>query len=159
MLTPSQRNTLIQQINDLPAQLAELVSPLDTVQLTTPFLAGEWTVAQNVHHLADSHMNSYIRCKLIACEDHPTLRPYNQDDWAALPDAQAADISSSLTLLNSLHARWVAFFRRLADQDWVRTGFHPENGVVTLETQLQAYAAHGLGHLEQIRHTLAAQSA
>ena len=83
---------------------------------------------QNVHHLADSHMNSYIRCKLMATEDHPTLKPYDQDLWAAFPDAQKADISGSMAILKSLHERWVEFFESLPVEAWSRTGFHPSVG-------------------------------
>lgn len=153
----SSRLTQIEQIRQLPTQLAALVDGLTPVQLTTAYILGEWTVAQNVHHLADSHMNSYIRCKLIATENNPTLKPYDQDDWAAFPDAGDGDISTSLALLHSLHARWAVFFTRLNDDAWARTGFHPENGTVTLESQLDTYAAHGLGHIDQITRTLAAQ--
>ena len=158
MLTDTERHALIDQIQQLPQQLADLVMPLTADQLTTPYLAGEWTIAQNVHHLADSHMNSYIRCKLIVTEDRPLLKPYDQEEWARLPDAADADISVSLTLLGSLHARWTQFWEQLPDAAWERTGIHPEIGVVTLEEQLQYYAAHGKAHLDQIERTLAAQS-
>jgi hypothetical protein len=102
-------------------------------------------------------MNSYIRCKLIATEEHPPLKPYDQDRWANFADAGAADISSSLALLQSLHARWVIFWETLPDDAWTRTGHHPEAGTVTLERQLAGYAAHGEAHIEQITRTLAAQ--
>ncbi|MCB0083143.1 MAG: DinB family protein, partial [Caldilineaceae bacterium] len=116
-----------------------------------------WTVAQNVHHLVDSHMNSYIRCKLIATEENPTLKPYDQDQWAEFVDAQAADVSGSLVMLAQLHRRWVCFWETLPDEAWSRTGFHPENGTVTLDTQLISYAEHGEAHIDQITRTLAAQ--
>lgn len=158
---PSQtdRQALIDTIRALPERLAALVGGLSDAQLTTHFLAGEWTVAQNVHHLADSHMNSYVRCKLIATEDHPTLKPYDQDRWATFPDAQSADLSTSLALLQALHARWVAFWNSLPADAWARTGLHPENGAVSLDDQLALHAAHGEGHLDQIRRTLAAEQA
>jgi hypothetical protein len=156
MLTPAERRELIAQIRTLPEQVAALIAPLTPAQLGTPFLEGEWTVAQNVHHLADSHMNSYIRCKLIATEDNPTLKPYDQDRWAALPDASAVDVSESMVLLTALHARWVRFWETLPDDAWGRTGYHPEAGTVTLDSQLRGYAAHGRAHLDQIQKTLAA---
>jgi DinB superfamily len=106
MLSPPQRQHLIEKFRALPAQVAQLTAGLTAEQFTTPYLDGEWTVAQNVHHLPDSHMNSYVRCKLIATEDNPPLKPYDQDLWAAFPDAQAADISGSLALLGNLHTRW-----------------------------------------------------
>lgn len=156
-MTPQERLKLIDKIRHLPAHVEELVIGLSVPELTTHFIAHEWTVAQNVHHLADSHMNSYIRCKLILTEENPTLKPYDQDAWAALPDAQSADLATSLTLLKQLHTRWVTFWETLPEDAWRRTGFHPENGTVTLEDQLRSYAAHGEGHIDQIMRTLAAQ--
>ncbi len=156
-MTAQERQWFIDKIQQLPAQIEALVDGLSAQQLTTHFLPGEWTVAQNVHHLADSHMNSYIRCKLILTEDQPTLKPYAQDDWAALPDAQGAEIGPSLSLLKQLHTRWVIFWQQLPADAWSRTGFHPANGTVTLDDQLRGYAAHGEAHLDQITRTLAAQ--
>lgn len=93
-MTAQERSTLINKIRQLPQQIAALVDGLSAAQLTTPYLAGEWTVAQNVHHLADSHMNSYIRCKLIATEEQPPLKPYDQDLWANFVDASAGPMSA-----------------------------------------------------------------
>jgi hypothetical protein len=148
---------LIEKIQRLPEQVAELVIGLSDEQMTTHFIEGEWTVAQNVHHLCDSHMNSYIRCKLMLTEENPTLRPYDQDVWAALPDASGADVAASLELLRGLHGRWTTFWQNLAEEDWERPGFHPADGPVTLAAQLRLYAEHGEGHLRQIGNTLAAQ--
>lgn len=156
-LSARERQQLIGKIRQLPAQVEALVSGLTPAQLTTHFLSNEWTVAQNVHHLADSHMNSYIRCKLIATEEHPTLKPYDQDAWALFTDSQQADLTDSLALLKHLHARWVSFWSALPEAAWLRTGFHPQGGTVTLDDQLRLYAAHGEGHLEQMTRTLAAQ--
>lgn len=157
-MTTQERQVLIDKIRRLPAQIADLVNGLSAPQLTTHFLAHEWTVAQNVHHLVDSHMNSYIRCKLILTEENPPLKPYDQDAWANLPDAQTADLSASLTLLTQLHTRWVIFWENLPDTAWNRAGFHPENGPMTLDDILRSYAAHGEAHIEQITRTLAAES-
>ena len=158
MLTPAERQPLVDAFRALPEQVAALTSGLTAAQLTTPFLAGEWTVAQNVHHLADSHMNSYVRCKLMATEDRPALKPYDQDRWAEFADAASADLGTSLALLAALHARWVSFWETLPEAAWARTGLHPEAGEVSLEDQLRLYAAHGAGHLDQITRTLAAQA-
>lgn len=157
MPTPQERRPLIDAIRQLPAQLEALVAPLAPDDLITPFLAGEWSVAQNVHHLADSHMNSFIRLKLILSEDHPTLKPYDQDQWAAMPDSTHAGIEDSLSLLRGLHRRWAALFESLDEAAWRRTGLHPDNGPLSAEDLLRAYAAHGQGHLEQISRTLAAR--
>lgn len=150
------RDLLIDKIRRLPQQIAQLIGGLTDEQLTDHPLAGEWSVAQNVHHLADSHMNSYIRCKLIATEDHPPLKPYDQDRWAALADASGPDVMISLQLLTALHSRWVVFWESLPESAWARTGFHPENGDVSLDDQLRLYAAHGEAHIDQITRTLAA---
>jgi len=159
MLTPPQRHHLIEKFRALPDQVAQLIAGLTAEQLTMPYLDGEWTVAQNVHHLLDSHMNSYIRCKLIATEGNPPLKPYDQDLWAAFPDAQAADISGSLALLRNLHARWIVFWEQLPDEAWRRTGVHQSDGVVSLEDMLRLYVvAHGEAHIDQITRLLAARA-
>ncbi|MCB9137864.1 MAG: DinB family protein [Caldilineaceae bacterium] len=90
------RQANIEAIEALPGQVAALTAGLTAEQLTTPYDKGEWTIAQNVHHLCDSHMNSYIRCKLIATEERPPLKPYDQDVWARFPDAEGADLAASL---------------------------------------------------------------
>lgn len=152
----TQRRIWIEKIRVLPEQMAALTAGLTPEQLTAPYLVGEWSVAQNVHHVADSHTNSYIRVKLILAEEHPTLRPYDQEVWATTPEANLPDLSASLTLLRGLHARWVTLFEELDAAQWARTGFHPDSGVVSVEEILCSYAAHGEAHLDQIRRTLAA---
>jgi hypothetical protein len=159
MLSDEQRHEMIDNIRMLPAQLEALVRNLDEKQLTTHFLPNEWTVAQNVHHLADSHMNSFIRLKLILTEDNPTLKPYDQDEWAKQPDANNPFIQDSLTLLKGLHARWVTLFESLTPAQRERIGFHPESGEITPDDLLRIYAAHGEGHLDQIKRTLRTGSA
>jgi hypothetical protein len=155
--TPAaERAALIAAVAALPAQLEALVAGLTPAELTTPFLAGEWTVAQNVHHLADSHANAYIRCRLIVTEENPPLRPYKQNAWADLPDASSAEVELSLALLRALHARWVRFWEQLPDDAWPREGAHPEYGQMSLDRLLRTYAGHGEAHLDQIRRTLAA---
>lgn len=156
MASQGEREELIAKIRALPTEVAKLVDGLSPAQLTARPLAGEWSVAQNVHHLVDSHLNSYVRCKLIMTEEHPTLKPYDQDRWAALPDASQADIADSLAMLGHLHARWVIFWESLEERDWSRTALHPDSGVVSLDDQLRLYAEHGEGHLDQITRTLAA---
>jgi hypothetical protein len=154
---PLLRREMIAKIRQFPAQLEAVVCNLSIEQLTTHYLPDEWTVAQNVHHLADSHMNSFIRLKLILTEDRPTLKPYDQDAWAVTVDSNNPAIETSLQLLKGLHARWVALFESLGEDDWMRAGLHPEIGEVTPEDLLRIYAGHGEGHIDQIQRTLAAQ--
>lgn len=149
-------HTMIERLRTFPIALHTAVAHLDAATLVATPLAGEWSIAQNVHHLADSHLNCYIRCKLIASETEPPLKPYDQDRWAAMPDASAADLSTSLAILAGLHARWAAFYADLPAESWQRAGHHPEAGRVTLASLLTSYVNHGEGHLEQIARTLAA---
>jgi len=151
-----ERQGLIAKIRALPDSLEALVGGLSAEQLSTAYLAGEWTVAQNVHHLADAHANSYVRCKLVLTEDNPTFKPFDHDAWADLPDARDPDVGASLRLLQALHGRWARFWESLPDEAWARAGFHPESGPMSLDDLLRIYAAHGEGHLDQIRRTLAA---
>jgi len=150
----------IERIRRLPAHLERLVADCAPAQLTTHFLENEWTVAQNVHHLADSHMNAFIRVKLMLTEEHPVFKPYNQDAWAETPDANNPDLSTSFAILRGMHARWAALLRSLPDSAWARTGMHPETQrVYTVNDILRTYGNHGEAHLDQIRRTLEAQRA
>jgi hypothetical protein len=146
----------ITALHEFPQRLASAIANLDDACMTAHPLTGEWSIAQNVHHLADSHMTSYIRCRLIASELNPPLKPYDQDAWAEFADSQTADVSTSLSILHGLHLRWADFFTNLTASDWERVGYHPELGAVSLQRQLIGYVAHGNEHLEQIARTLAA---
>lgn len=156
MLTSLQRQELIEKIKAFPAQLKAVVTPLTGAQLTAPDPEGGWTAAQIVHHLADSHVNSYIRLKLILTEEQPTLKPYDQEAWAGLADGDTPAIEDSLAILEGLHRRWTRLFESLGEADWQRSGFHPEIGPVTPEDLLRIYAGHGADHLDQMRRVLAA---
>ncbi len=156
MLTNTQRRELIEKVRSFPAQLEAAVRDLTPVQLTTRSLAGEWTVAQIVHHLADSHINAFVRVKLMLTEDRPTLKPYNQEAWAETAEAESAAIGGALDILRGLHERWVALFESLGDADWGRKALHPESGELTVDDILVTYANHGEAHLAQINRTLAA---
>ena len=105
---------------------------------------------QVVHHVPDSHMNAYIRFKLALTEDEPTIKPYEQQLWADLGDTESTPIEVSLTLLDSLHERWVQLLRSFTATDWKRTFRHPELGVVSLEKNLALYAWHGRHHVAHI---------
>jgi len=149
-MTQDERKKQIESIRKLPALLEAAVKGMNDRQLDTPYRQGGWTVRQVVHHLADSHLNAFIRMKLILTEDHPTLKPYDQDKWAVLTDSQHAPIASSLEILRGLHQRWSALMDAIPEAAWNRTGFHPERGDVTLSGTLQTYAGHGEKHVQSI---------
>jgi uncharacterized damage-inducible protein DinB len=149
-LTFPQREHLIGEIEQAPALLRAAVAGLSDAQLDTPYREGGWTVRQVVHHLADSHMNAYIRFRLALTETEPTIKPYSQDDWAKLADARSAPVEPSLRLLEGLHHRWVLLLKSLSGEDFGRTLRHPEQGVVTLDRNLALYAWHGRHHVGQI---------
>lgn len=156
MLTLEERRERINRIRRFPSELEVAVKDLTEEQLMTEFIHGEWTVAQNVHHVADSHMNAFIRTKLLLTEDNPTIRPYDQDKFAERVDSFDAPIQYSILLLRGLHHRWVALFESLSEAEWARPGVHPESGPITVESILITYSDHGVGHLDQISRTLAA---
>jgi hypothetical protein len=157
-LSAEERTALIGKIEALPGLLEQQVGALGAEELLARPLAGEWSVAQNVHHLADSHMNAFLRTKLILTEDRPTFKSYDQDAWAETPDAANADVGSSFALLRGLHARWVILLRSVEGDEWTRTGLHPEGQrTYTIDDILRTYGNHGEAHLDQIRRTLEAQ--
>jgi len=151
MSTPDSRGEHIASIRELPKLLEAAVSDLSDAQLDYQSPADAWTIRQLVHHIADSHLNSFIRMKLLLTEEHPTLKPYDQDAWVQLPDTASTPIQESLAILVGLHARWVRLFEGATEADWHRTAFHPERGDITLDDILETYAAHGAEHIAQIQ--------
>jgi len=149
-VTDEQRKQLIDQIEQAPAQLRQAVAGLSEEQVDTPYRPGGWTVRQVVHHLADSHMNAYIRFRLALTEDEPTIKPYDQERWAALEDARTAPLEPSLSMFESLHGRAVLLLRSLGPAAFARTFRHPEMGQVTLDKYLGLYAWHGRHHIAHI---------
>jgi hypothetical protein len=140
----------IDEIAAAPAHLRVAVQDLTPQQIDTPYRPGGWTVRQLVHHVPDSHLNSYMRFRLALTEQEPTIKPYDQQRWAELPDSRTAPMEVSLSLLESLHERWVVLLRALTAADWKRTFRHPELGVVNLEGTAALYAWHGRHHVAHI---------
>ena len=149
-LTEDQKRTSLDDIARTPAHLRAAVSGLSDVQLDTPYRPGGWTVRQVVHHVPDSHLNAYVRFKLALTEDDPTIKPYAEDRWAQLADTKATPVEVSLTLLDSLHDRWIRLLRSLTSEEWKRTFRHPDLGAMTLEKTLALYAWHGRHHVVHI---------
>ncbi|MFC0270835.1 YfiT family bacillithiol transferase [Metabacillus herbersteinensis] len=147
----SDRQKWIEVLVETPRLLKEATSDLTNEQLDTTYRPGGWTVRQVVHHLADSHMNSFIRFKLSLTENVPVIKPYNESEWAGLNDSIDADVQLSINLLYSLHARWVILLKAMTDQDFTKAFFHPETQVKTnLHTALGMYAWHSQHHLAHI---------
>jgi hypothetical protein len=149
-LADDQRVPLIETVALLPKRLSAAVAGLNASQLDTPYRPGGWTVRQLTHHLADSHMNSFVRFKLALTEDNPTIKPYEEKLWAATADAKTPPVDLSLALLENLHARWVLLMNSMSPADWSRKLTHPERGTVTLDENLCLYSWHCRHHVAHI---------
>jgi uncharacterized damage-inducible protein DinB len=149
-LTDEQRNRCLDVIEQTPQQMRAAVAGLDEAQLDTPYRPGGWTVRQVVHHVPESHLNSYVRFKLAVTENEPTIKPYFEDRWAELDDARQAPIELSLDLLEALHRRWLWFLRSLKPEHYQRTFNHPEMGIVSVDKNIALYAWHGQHHVAHI---------
>ena len=149
VITCDDRTGAIATLAELPEMLRNAVNGLDAEQVNTPYREGGWTVRQLVHHIADSHMNAFIRLRLALTEDWPTIKPYDEKAWATLHDA-VAPIEWSLELVESLHARWVMLLQSLDEQQWQRGFRHPENGPQTVEFATLLYAWHSRHHVAHI---------
>ncbi len=141
----------IANIAELPEQLRNVVEGLHSDELNTPYRDGGWTVRQLVHHIADSHMNAFLRMRLALTEEMPTIKPYDEKAWAELHDS-VAPVEWSLELTEALHARWVMMLQSLNDAQWRRGYNHPENGPVTVELAALMYAWHSRHHVAHIAH-------
>lgn len=143
------RDTWIREIERAPARLRDAVSGLTDGQLNTAYR--NWTIRQIVHHLADSHLNAYARCKLALTEDRPTIKPYDESRWSLLADARGAGVEASLQIFDGLHARWGYLLRSLSGDAFERAFYHPESReVVPLWRAVASYAWHGRHHTAQI---------
>jgi hypothetical protein len=138
-------------IQFLPQHIEHAIINLDEEQLETPYRPGGWTVKQLVHHVADSHMNAYIRFKLGLTEDNPTIKPYDQDAWSTMADTKNLPINISITLLHALHKRWYEILKNISAEEWNRIVIHPEyKKEMTLWYLLGMYAWHSRHHVAHI---------
>jgi uncharacterized damage-inducible protein DinB len=149
-VSADRRPALIDQIEEAPAKLRAAVAGLNDQQLDTPYRDGGWTVRQVVHHVPDSHLNAYIRLKLALTEDQPLIKTYEEHLWAQLPDARVTPIEVSLTLLESVHVRFVILLRAMSDAEFNRTFRHPDWGTMSLSALVSLYAWHGRHHVAHI---------
>jgi DinB superfamily len=149
-VSDDQRRQFIDQIAEAPAHLSAAVAGLTPEQLATPYRPGGWMVGQLVHHIADSHVNAYVRFRLALTEDEPTVKTYEEARWAELVDAKTSPIDPSLALVENLHKRWVTLLRSLTPAEWSRKFRHPELGTLSLNQNLALYAWHGRHHVAHI---------
>jgi len=149
-LTSHQRGQAIDSIAGTPARMRAAIDGLDDRQLETPYRDGGWTVRQVVHHVPDSHMNLYIRCKLALTEDVPLIKTYDEAAWVGLADSRDTPIDVSLMLLEALHSRLDILLRSLSDDDFRRRLTHPEWGEWELVTMVRLCEWHGRHHTAHI---------
>lgn len=149
-ITPVMRQAAIEEIAGAPAKVRSAVAGLTDAQLETPYREGGWSVRQVVHHIADSHLNAYIRLRLALTETEPTIKPYQEADWAKLEDAQHAPVEISLKLLEPLHDRWVRLLKTVTPEQFARPLRHPEAGLKNVDWLLFLYAWHGRHHTAHI---------
>lgn len=147
---PALRSTWLGELAVAPARLRAAVTGLWPDQLDTPYRHDGWTVRQLVHHVADSHLNAYVRFKLALTEDSPRIKTYEEARWAELPDTAGTPVEASLLLVESLHRRWLVLLRALTEEQWARTIDHPDWGRVRLDYLLGMFAWHGAHHAAQV---------
>jgi hypothetical protein len=148
--TVDDRRAWIADIAQAPAQMRAAVQGLAAEQLDTPYRPGGWTVRQVVHHVPDSHLNSYTRFKLALTEEEPTIKPYDEARWAQLGDYSSTPVEVSLVLLEKLHERWVKLLESMSAADFERAFRHPELGLVRLDQNLALYSWHSRHHVAHI---------
>ena len=150
-VTDAVRRMAIDEIAALPATLREAVAGLADAQLDTPYRDGGWTVRQLVHHVADSHANAFTRLKLALTEESPTIKPYDENAWAALPDSRMP-VALSLGIVDGIHARWTELLHTMDAAQFARTWRHPERPgqVLTLDWLTQLYAWHSRHHVAHV---------
>lgn len=152
--TPAERAEWTAEIEAASGLLRRLVEAASDAQLDTPYRPGGWTARQVIHHMADSHMNAYVRLRLALTEDEPVIKPYAEDRWAELVDAREAEIGPSLDILDGLHRRWGMLLLSLTNEQWTRAFQHPEMGRVRIDQQTALYAWHSRHHIAHVKAAL-----
>ena len=148
------RSEKIAIIRDFVPRLRFLIAGLSDEVLITPYDVGQWTIAQNIHHLADTHITTFLRFKTILTEDNPTLPSIFGPEMAELPDASDACVEYSLMILESMHARWVNMMLHITD--WSRKGYYPRvDSQLSLDDLLDYYSEHCNMHYRQIEGVMA----
>lgn len=150
VVTAAQRTECVDELARLPERVTAATRALSLEQLDTPYRDGGWTVRQVVHHMADSHINAYVRMRLAATEDNPPAKTYDENAWADLADSRTAPIELSLGLLDHLHRRWVMWLRLLDAPLFARTVEHPEWGTISIDNLLELYAWHCRHHVAHV---------
>jgi uncharacterized damage-inducible protein DinB len=151
LFSEEQKREWLNEIRQLPQELEQAVENLDASHLHSPYREGGWTIQQLVHHVADSHMNAYIRFKLGLTEHHPAVKSYEEKLWAELADVESLPVNISITLLHALHSRWYAAIKDLTELQWNRTVIYPATQKeTTLWHLLGMYAWHGKHHVAHI---------
>jgi len=145
-LTPERRASLVAAIGSFPAELDAAIAALPKGAWDRPYREGGWTARQVVHHLADSHMNAFMRFRWALTEDAPAIKPYDEVRWAQLADS-SLDPALSVQILNGLHGRFHRMLLSMTAADFARTATHPDHGPVTADWLLQMYAWHGRHHI------------
>jgi hypothetical protein len=151
-MTPELRKEWFAVLGALPSWMDACIENLDAAQLQVPYREGGWTIQQVIHHVADSHMNAYVRLKLALTEDNPTVKPYEEAAWAELPDTNLVPVNVSVTLLHALHRRMVSLLQNIQPADWERTFYHPDHKRSFPVWEVVAlYAWHSRHHTEHIK--------
>jgi len=150
--TPETNKSNIQIIGALPSKLFNLVQPLTEEQLETPYRPEGWTIRQTVHHIADSHINAYMRIHSALTSDNPTVAGYKENLWAELPDGKTAPVEWSLQLIKNLHLRWVLLLNSMSEADFERTYYHAGyDKTFVLKEVVALYAWHSEHHYQHIK--------
>jgi len=154
-LSAEERKRALETLASFPAKLEEFMQGFPASLLSKRYRPEGWNVIQLIHHLADSHLHSFMRCKHALLEDTPKIKDYQEKDWANTTDASQADVAISISLLKALHQRWVIFFKSLTEEEFQRAYFHPERHKnYPLDTVLALYAWHGEHHLAHLKLVL-----
>lgn len=150
-VTASARSSAVLTLAELPNLLRDAVRDLSPEQLNTPYRDGGWTIRQVVHHVADSHATALFRFKKALTEDWSGVPGYDEASFAKLPDTDGP-IQWSLTMLDSIHARWVMLLQALGEEEWKRGYLHAERGRQVLDLVAVHYAWHSLHHVAHVTH-------
>src|SRR2546423_1528509 len=155
-MTTEERQKFIAQYKDGYDEVAAALEGFPADKLAAHPIAGKWSAAEIVHHLADSETTSGLRLRRLLAEDHPLIQGYDQDTYADRLNYNQREIGPSLDAFRGTRSSTAQLFDFMSNEDWQREGTHSESGSYSADGWLKIYAAHAHNHAAQIRRLRAA---
>lgn len=141
-----------QALGETPQQIASIVSGWTDAMFERSYAPGKWSARKLLAHLAQTELALGARVRFALTAENYEAESFDQDVW--MPLDEQMDARTALDVYLSLRRMNMGLWRRLTDDEKVRTFHHPEFGelnVVWVAAQMAGHDIHHLRQFERIR--------